>query len=103
MADDQPVDHIEEHIAVTQPDAFAQTTTGDSETGKQIIADGGHGMEKEANLRSHHAGASSEAPANSGIPSAEKQHGVKGEAFDQQTDHTPMPDRALPRTQNLEP
>ena len=103
MADDQPVDNIEEHIAVTQPDAFLQATTGGSETTKLLVADGGDGKEKEVNLRSHHAGASSEAPANSGIPSAEKQHGVKGEAFDQQTDHTPMPDRSLPRTQNLEP
>ena len=96
-------DTIEDHIGVTQPDAFEQTTSGESVTGKHLLADGGDGKEKEANLRSHHAGASSEAPANSGIPSAEKQHGVKGEAFDKQTDHTPMPDHVLPRTQNLEP
>ncbi len=96
-------DTIEDHVGVTQPDAFEQTTSGESVTGKHLLADGGDGKEKEATTRSHHAGASSEASANSGIPSAEKQHGVKGEAFDQQTDHTPMPDRVLPRTQNLEP
>jgi hypothetical protein len=103
MADDQPVDNIEDQIGVTQPDAFAQTTTGARETIKHLVADGGDGKEKEVNLRSHHAGASSEAPANSGIPSAEKQHGVKGEAFDPQTDETPMAGHVVPRTQNLEP
>lgn len=101
MADDQPVDNIQEHIAVTQPDAFAQTTTGGSETGKQLIADGGDGKEKEVTLRSHHAGASSEAPASSGIPSAEKQHGAKGEAFDTQTE-TAMADRSQPATQSTQ-
>lgn len=101
MADDQSVDNIEDHVGVTQPDAFAQTTTGGSETTKQLFADGGDGKEKEATQRSHHAGASSEAAASSGIPSAEKQHGVKGEAFDTQTE-TAMADRSQPATQSTQ-
>lgn len=100
MADNSE-DQIEDQIGVTQPDAFTQTISGDTETGKQLLADGGHGMEKEATLRSHHAGASSEAPASSGIPSAEKQHGVKGEAFDKQTE-TAMADRSQPATQSTQ-
>jgi hypothetical protein len=74
--DQMATDQIEEHIGLTQPDAFEETTTGESVTGKRIFADGGHGLEKEANLRSHWAGASSEAPVGSGIPSAETQHRV---------------------------
>ena len=83
-------DNIEEHIGLTQADAFEQTTSGEAVTTKHLFADGGQGNEKEATLRSHHAGASSEAPAGSGIPSAETQHGVKGEAYDAQTE-TAMP------------
>jgi hypothetical protein len=83
--DQTAIDQIEEHIGLTQPDAFEETTTGESVTGKRIFADGGHGLEKEANLRSHWAGASSEAPAGSGIPSAEKQRhvGVEREVVDE--------------------
>jgi len=94
-------DSIEDHVGLTQSNAFEQTTTGDSVTAKVLFADGGDGKEKEANLRSHHAGASSEAPASSGIPSAEKQHGVKGEAFDKQTE-TAMADRSQPATQSTQ-
>ncbi len=94
-------DHIEEHIGVTQPDAFEDKTTGESVTGKHLLADGGDGKEKEATLRSHHAGASSEAPASSGIPSAEKQHGEKGEAFDEQTE-TAMAGHVQPATQSTQ-
>ena len=78
------IDQIEEHIGLTQPDAFEETTTGESVTGKHIFADGGDGKEKEANLRSHQAGASSEAPAGSGIPSAEKQQSVHLETQNKQ-------------------
>ncbi len=92
---------IEEHVGVTQTDAFEQTTSGEAVTTKHIFADGGDGKEKEATLRSPHAGASSEAPAASGIPSAERQRGVPGEAFDEQTE-TPMPNRSLPITQSTE-
>ena len=92
---------IEDHIGVTEADAFEQTTSGDSVTGQHLFADGGDGKEKEAGLRSHHAGASSDAAAESGIPSAEKQHGVKGEAFDRQTE-TPMAGHVQPATQSTE-
>jgi len=101
MTQDQKDDQIEDHIGVTQSDAFAQATDGASVTGKILFADGGDGKEKEATLRSHHAGASSEAPASSGIPSAEKQHGVQGEAFDRQTE-TSMADRSQPATQSTQ-
>jgi len=69
-----PDDQIEDHVALTQPEGFEQITTGESVTTKHLFADGGDGKEKEATLRSHHAGASSEAPASSGIPSAKKQN-----------------------------
>ena len=94
-------DHIEEHIGLTQPDAFEQPLPADTETEKHLFADGGDGKEKEVTLRSHHAGASSEAPASSGIPSAEKQHGEKGEAFDKQTE-TPMAGHVQPATQSTQ-
>ena len=94
-------DQIEEHIGLTQPDAFEQTVPADTETGKRLFADGGDGKEKEATLRSHHAGASSEAPASSGIPSAEKQHGFVGEAFDEQTE-TPFAGHVKPATQSTQ-
>ena len=97
MAEDQ----IEEHIGLTEADAFEQPRPADTETTKHLFADGGDGKEKEATLRSHHAGASSEAPASSGIPSAEKQHGEKGEAFDEQAE-TSMAGRAQPATQSTQ-
>ncbi len=71
-----PDDPIEQHVGLTEPDAFEQTTSGESVTTKHLYADGGHGQEKEATTRSAHAGASSEAPASSGIPSAKTQHGL---------------------------
>lgn len=94
-------DQIEEHIGLTQPDAFEQPLPADTVTTKHLFADGGDGKEKEAILHSHHAGASSDAPASSGIPSAEKQHGEKGEAFDKQTE-TPMAGHVLPTTQSTQ-
>lgn len=96
-----PQDNIEEHIGLTQPDAFEETTTGDSVTIRRVFADGGSGQEKEVNLGSHQAGASSEAPASSGIPSAMKQHGVKGEAVDPQ-DEPQMANRSQPATQSTQ-
>lgn len=75
-----PDDQIEDHVGVTQPDAFEQTTPDAGLHGKHLYADPKDGKEKEANLRSHHAGASSEAPASSGIPSAMTQSGVRREA-----------------------
>jgi hypothetical protein len=94
-------DQIEEHIGLTQPDAFEQPRPADTKSETLLFADGGDGKEKEATLRSHHAGASSEAPASSGIPSAEKQHGEKGEAFDAQT-QTPMAGHVQPATQSTQ-
>ena len=92
---------IEDQIGLTQPDAFEQPRPAGTETEKRLFADGGDGKEKEVTLRSHHAGASSEAPASSGIPSAEKQHGEPGEAFDQQTE-TPMAGHVQPATQSTQ-
>jgi len=67
-------DTIEDQVGLSDPEAFEQTTSGPSVTGKHLYADGGDGAdEKEVTTRSHSAGASSEAPASSGIPSAEKQ------------------------------
>ncbi len=92
----------EQHIGLTDPDAFEQATDGETVTGKHLFADGGDGKEKEATVRSADAGASSDAPAASGIPSAVKQHGVQNEAV-RDTDETPMGGRVQPVKQNLEP
>jgi len=102
MADEQTVDRIEDHVGVTQPDAFEQTTDGESVTTRHIFADGGDGKEKEAVLNDHQTGASSDAPAGSGIPSAMTQRGVQREAVTPKQE-TPMADHVLSRTQNLEP
>ncbi len=92
----------EQHIGLTEPDAFEQTTDGETVTGKHVFADGGDGKEKEATVHSAHAGASSDAPANSGIPSAVKQHGIQNEAVSDK-DETPMVGHVQPIKQNLEP
>ncbi len=92
----------EQHIGLTDPDAFEQTTDGETVTGKHLFADGGDGQEKEATIRSDHAGASSDAPASSGIPSAVKQHKVQNESMTD-ADETPMGGRVQPVKQNLEP
>ena len=91
----------EQHVGLVQPDAFAITTEGDTHTGKRLFADGGDGKEKEATVRSSHAGASSEAPASSGIPSAMTQAGQPLQSSP--NDETPLADRAVPGTQNVQP
>ena len=94
-------DQIEERIGLTEPDAFEQPLPADTETTKHLFADGGDGKEKEVTLRSHHAGASSDAPASSGIPSAEKQQGDPNASYDKQTE-TPMAGHSQPATQSTQ-
>ena len=98
---DKIEDTIEDHVGLTQPDAFEVTTGDDSVTTRHIFADGGDGKEKEATLRSHHAGASSDAPASSGIPSAMTQSGVFEDTPDQEV--TPMGNRDIPTRQDTKP
>ena len=93
-------DDIEDHIALTDPEGFEQPLAADAVTTKRVFADGGDGKEKEATLRSHFAGASSDAPANSGIPSAEKQHAVNSDTYEGQTGAGV---RDIPTKQNVEP
>ena len=92
---------IEQHVGLVETDAFEITTDGTTETGKRLYADGGDGKEKEATVLSSHAGASSEAPASSGIPSAMTQHGVPLQSSPNA--ETPMVGRAIPGKQNVEP
>ena len=95
-------DDIEDHVALSDPDGFEQPMAADSVTTKHLYADGGDGKEKEATTRSHFAGASSDAPANSGIPSAEKQHAINSGTYEGQA----MPQsggRDIPTKQNVEP
>lgn len=67
-------DNIEDQVGLTEANAFEQKTSGVSVTGKHLYVDGGDGAdEKEVTRLSHSTGASSEAPASSGIPSAETQ------------------------------
>lgn len=62
---------IEIQVGAAKGGAFAQATTGRVEAAKVLLADSGDGTEKEVTLRSTSAGASSEAPASSGIPSTQ--------------------------------
>ena len=62
---------IEIQVGAAKGGAFAQATTGRVEAVKVLLADSGDGTEKEVTLRSTSAGASSEAPASSGIPSTQ--------------------------------
>ena len=94
-------DQIEEHIGLTQPDAFEQVRPADTETEKRLFADGGDGKEKEAPLRNPRTGASSDPPATTGLPRAETQGGETGEAFDKQTE-TPMAGHVQPATQSTQ-
>ena len=101
----EPVD-VEEHVGVTRPDAFEQTTDDMRTTGRHLFADPNDGKEKEVNILDPVAGASSEAPPNSGIPSAMTQHGVRRRAVEDEEDSedvTPMANRVEPMRQDLEP
>ena len=97
-------DGVVEQIATTDPEAFEITTSGASVTGKRLFADGGDGQEKEANVTDPVAGASSAAPAGSGIPSAMRQQAIHAglEEMDEQ-DRTPMADRDIPVRQDVNP
>ncbi|MBV9850661.1 MAG: hypothetical protein JO250_13390 [Armatimonadetes bacterium] len=90
----------EEQIATQTADAVPIATGGESVTGAHLHADGG--KEKETVTLSPHAGASSDAPASSGIPSAMTQHRARGEETDD-TEETAMGDRSIPVRQNLKP
>ncbi len=96
-------DDIEDHIALSDPDGFEQPLAADSVTSKHLFADGGDGNEKEATTWSHFAGASSEAPASSGIPSAEKQRSVSDDGGYEPTQETQMGRQDTPHKQNVEP
>ncbi len=98
---DDRADTIEDHIGLTQSDAAETTTSTESVTTKRLFIDGGDGKEKEATVRSHHAGASSEAPASSGIPSAMTQHGLREDTEDR--GETAMANRDIPTRQDLTP
>jgi hypothetical protein len=98
---DGMTEEAEQQIGLTQPDAFEQTTSGESATSKRLYADGGAGQEKEANTFSRHAGASSDAPASSGIPSAMRQHGIDESTEPQE--RTPMADRVQRVRQDTTP
>jgi hypothetical protein len=108
IADTKTADKkIVEQIALETPGGFEITTDGASVTGKHLYADGGDGQEKEATIRNRISGASSAAPASSGIPSAMTQQSVhSGTHVTEVTapqDETHMPDRTLPRHQDTNP
>lgn len=85
----------EEHIASGTDGTIEQTKPDDSVTGKRTFADPrSDGKETEATKRSPTAGASSDAPPESGIPSAVKQQGKRTEATAHQDD-TPMANHAI--------
>ena len=105
---DEKFTPTETHVGLENADAFEIATGGGSVTGKHLYADGGDGQEKEVNVLDPVAGASSPAPASSGIPSAMTQQGIaegvgtRREAVGEQT-ATPIAERAIPVQQNLKP
>jgi hypothetical protein len=65
-------------IGTSNPaEAYEEVTSGACVTGQRVIIDGDE--DKEVVILDSRAGASSTAPANSGIPSAMAQHAVFGE------------------------
>ena len=95
----------EEQIALETPDGFEIKTGDETVTGARFFADGG--AVKEADLSDPVAGASSPAPAASGIPSAMRQQSIhagknlRDEAS--HTEETSMPDRTIPMHQDTKP
>jgi hypothetical protein len=80
----------EQIILTEHEDAVIQDSHGRVVTHQRVIIDGDR--DKEVVLLSPTAGASSEAPANSGIPSAVIQRHLRREAFADQRE-TPMSGR----------
>ena len=76
-----------------------QTTEGESVTNMHRYT--AEGEDLELTERNPITGASSEAPAGSGVPSADKQRGLKVQATEPQ-DETPLAGRTQPATQNTQ-
>lgn len=88
-------------IGTADPEkAFIQSTSGESVTGQSIVTD--QGVDKEVVTLHPVAGASSEAPASSGIPSAQKQQSASHDSTTRQnsprmSDHVrPINDDSTP-------
>lgn len=95
------IEPIEDQIGVDNPeDAFEQATSGGSVTTQHQFVDGDR--DKEVIILDQRAGASSTAPANSGIPSAMIQNSTRKNVTPP-NDYTPMPDRIIPRIQDMKP
>ena len=102
-----PLDDLaEEEIGRESSDAFEISTSGDSVTGAHLFADGGDGLEKEVVILDPAAGASSSAPASSGIPSAMRQQAIHDglpAASSERNDQTTMADRTIPMREDTKP
>ena len=100
-------DDIEEKVGLETSDGFEITTDGASVTDRHLYSDGGEGQEKEVTFLNPMSGASSAAPASSGIPSALTQQsvhsGINQKEVTADQDETRMPDRTLPHHQDLKP
>ncbi|MDQ2799427.1 MAG: hypothetical protein M3Y13_07275 [Armatimonadota bacterium] len=94
---------MSQEILTSDPDnSFVQTTSGESVSRHQQIVDLNDPVEKES--VSHHpvAGASSEAPASSGIPSAMTQQAIRA-GGDVASEQASIADHEIPTRQNVEP
>lgn len=94
---------MSEEILTSDPDnSFIQTTSGESVSRHQQVVDLNDPVEKES--VSHHpvAGASSEAPASSGIPSAMTQQAIRA-GGDVASGEASVADHEIPTRQNVEP
>ena len=79
-------------------DAFEELTTGDVVTGHRLVIDGD--ANKELVDLHPTSGASSNAPSNSGIPSAVTQNNSRTKEVYKPSAHTPMAGRVQPHETN---
>lgn len=95
---------MSEEILTTDPEnSFVQATSGESVTRHQRVVDLNDPVDKET--VSHHpvAGASSEAPASSGIPSAMRQEAIRAGGDAASENDTSVANYEIPTRQNVEP
>jgi hypothetical protein len=91
-----------QQVGVTHPDeSFEEVTSGAVVTGQRIVVDGD--SDKEVVILDPATGASSNAPANSGIPSAVTQQGARTDETGKPNINTPMGDRVQRHEESYAP
>jgi hypothetical protein len=86
---------------VNAEDGFEELTDGDCVTAQHVFVDGD--SDKEVVILDPMSGASSNAPASSGIPSAVTQRGVRSGEMYKPSMHTPMGGRVQRHEEIINP